>query len=93
MPGGVAPEFGSEKVSRYTGVSQLQLRVSRYTVQLRTEQQMGAGEEADKRGEEKSRVAQEPNRNRNPEPSEPFSQEPSAEPEPPEPFSSATVFP
>ena len=25
----------SEKVSRYTGVSQLQLRVSRYTVQLR----------------------------------------------------------
>ena len=26
--------FGSEKVSRYTGVSQLQLRVSRYTVQL-----------------------------------------------------------
>ena len=28
-------EFGSEKVSRYTGVSQLQLRVSRYTVQLR----------------------------------------------------------
>ena len=35
VPGGVAPEFGSEKVSRYTGVSQLQLRVSRYTVQLR----------------------------------------------------------
>ena len=34
MPGGVAPKFGSEKVSRYTGVSQLQLRVSRYTVQL-----------------------------------------------------------
>ena len=33
-PGGVAPKFGSEKVSRYTGVSQLQLRVSRYTVQL-----------------------------------------------------------
>ena len=32
--GGVAPKFGSEKVSRYTGVSQLQLRVSRYTVQL-----------------------------------------------------------
>ena len=31
---GVAPKFGSEKVSRYTGVSQLQLRVSRYTVQL-----------------------------------------------------------
>ena len=28
------PKFGSEKVSRYTGVSQLQLRVSRYTVQL-----------------------------------------------------------
>ena len=27
----------SEKVSRYTGVSQLQLRVSRYTVQLRAE--------------------------------------------------------
>ena len=26
--------FASEKVSRYTGVSQLQLRVSRYTVQL-----------------------------------------------------------
>ena len=26
--------WGSEKVSRYTGVSQLQLRVSRYTVQL-----------------------------------------------------------
>ena len=36
MPGGVAPKFGSEKVSRYTGVSQLQLRVSRYTVQLST---------------------------------------------------------
>ena len=36
MPGGVAPKFGSEKVSRYTGVSQLELRVSRYTVQLRT---------------------------------------------------------
>ena len=35
VPGGVAPKFGSEKVSRYTGVSQLQLRVSRYTVQLR----------------------------------------------------------
>ena len=35
MPGGVAPKFGSAKVSRYTGVSQLQLRVSRYTVQLR----------------------------------------------------------
>ena len=35
MPGGVAPKFGSEKVSRYTGVSQLLLRVSRYTVQLR----------------------------------------------------------
>ena len=34
LPGGVAPKFGSEKVSRYTGVSQLQLRVSRYTVQL-----------------------------------------------------------
>ena len=34
MPGGVAPKFGSEKVSRYTGVSQLQLRMSRYTVQL-----------------------------------------------------------
>ena len=33
MPGGVAPKFGAEK-SRYTGVSQLQLRVSRYTVQL-----------------------------------------------------------
>ena len=30
VPGGVAPKFGSEKVSRYTGV----LRVSRYTVQL-----------------------------------------------------------
>ena len=37
VPGGVAPKFGSEKVSRYTGVSQLQLRVSRYTVQLRRE--------------------------------------------------------
>ena len=37
VPGGVAPKFGSEKVSRYTGVSQLQLRVSRYTVQLRME--------------------------------------------------------
>ena len=36
FPGGVAPKFGSEKVSRYTGVSQLQLRVSRYTVQLST---------------------------------------------------------
>ena len=35
FPGGVAPRFGSEKVSRYTGVLQLQLRVSRYTVQLR----------------------------------------------------------
>ena len=34
MPGGVAPKFGSEKVSRYTKVSQPQLRVSRYTVQL-----------------------------------------------------------
>ena len=32
----VALKFGSEKVSRYTGVSQLQLRVSRYTVQLRS---------------------------------------------------------
>ena len=37
MPGGAAPKFGSEKVSRYTGVSQLQLRVSRYTVQLRSQ--------------------------------------------------------
>ena len=35
VPGDGAPKFGSEKVSRYTGVSQLQLRVSRYTVQLR----------------------------------------------------------
>ena len=35
--GGVAPKFGSEKVSRYTGVSQLQLRVSRYTAQLSNE--------------------------------------------------------
>ena len=34
VPGGVAPKFGSEKVSRYMGVSQLQLRVSRYTVQI-----------------------------------------------------------
>ena len=34
VPGGVAPKFGSEKVSRYTGVSQLQLRVSRYTMLL-----------------------------------------------------------
>ena len=34
FPGGVAPKLGSEKVSRYTGVSQVQLRVSRYTVQL-----------------------------------------------------------
>ena len=34
FPGGVTPKFGSEKVSRYTGVSQVQLRVSRYTVQL-----------------------------------------------------------
>ena len=34
VPGGVAPKFGSEKVSRYTGVSQLQLQVSLYTVQL-----------------------------------------------------------
>ena len=33
--GGVAPKFGSEKASRYTGVSQLQLRVSRYPAQLR----------------------------------------------------------
>ena len=38
MPGGVAPKFGSEKVSRYAGVSQLQLRVSRYTVQLSVEE-------------------------------------------------------
>ena len=37
VPGGVAPKFGSEKVSRCTGVSQLQLRVSRYTVQLSPE--------------------------------------------------------
>ena len=37
VPGGVAPKFGSEKVSRYSGVSQLQLRVSRYTVQLSLE--------------------------------------------------------
>ena len=36
FPGGVAPKFGSEKVSRYTGVSQVQLRVSRYTVRLRS---------------------------------------------------------
>ena len=35
VPGGVAPKLGSEKVSHYTVVSQLQLRVSRYTVQLR----------------------------------------------------------
>ena len=35
FPGGVAPTLGSEEVSRYTGVSQLQSRVSRYTVQLR----------------------------------------------------------
>ena len=34
VPGGVAPKFGSEKVSRYTEGSQLQLWVSRYTVQL-----------------------------------------------------------
>ena len=33
------------------------------------------------------RVAQEPNRNRKPEPSEPFFPKPRAEPEPPEPFS------
>ena len=33
------------------------------------------------------RVAQEPNRNRKPEPSEPFFLKPKAEPEPPEPFS------
>ena len=33
------------------------------------------------------RVAQEPNRNRKPEPSEPFFPKPKAEPEPPEPFS------
>ena len=37
--------------------------------------------------EQKNRVAQEPNRNRKPEPSEPFSQEPNSQPEPPEPFS------
>ena len=36
VPAGVAPKFGSEEVSRYTGVSQLQLRVSRYAVQLRS---------------------------------------------------------
>ena len=35
IPGRCRTEFGSEKVSRYTGVSQLQLRVSRCTVQLR----------------------------------------------------------
>ena len=34
FPGGVPPKFGSEKASRYPGVSQVQLRVSRYTVQL-----------------------------------------------------------
>ena len=34
FPGGVAPKLGSEKVSRYTGLSQVQLRVSRYTVRL-----------------------------------------------------------
>ena len=34
LPGGVAPKFGSEKVLCYRGVSQVQLRVSRYTVQL-----------------------------------------------------------
>ena len=34
VPGGVAPRFGSEKVSRYTGLSRVQLRVSRY-MQLR----------------------------------------------------------
>ena len=39
VPRGVAPKFGSEKVSRYTGVSQLQFRVSRYTVQLRRERE------------------------------------------------------
>ena len=115
MPGGVAPKFGSEKVSRYTGVSQLQLRVSRYTVQLRFQANwrtplnsdgLGAAlqcfwrasETCDQKtaiaGEIKkmsevltTRVAQEPNRNRKPEPSEPFSQEPNAEPEPQEPFS------
>ena len=43
VPGGVAPKFGSEKVSRYTGVSQLQLRVSRYTVQLSQEDRMDRG--------------------------------------------------
>ena len=37
VPGGVAPKFGSEKVLRYAGVSQLQLRMSRYTVQLSLE--------------------------------------------------------
>ena len=40
FPGGVAPKFGSEKVSRYTGVSQVQLRVSRYTVQLSFQSQL-----------------------------------------------------
>ena len=34
FPGGVAPKFGSEKVSRYSEVSQVQLRVLCYTVQL-----------------------------------------------------------
>ena len=43
MLGGVAPKFGSEKVSRYTGVSQLQLRVSRYTVQLRLSENLESG--------------------------------------------------
>ena len=41
VAGGVAPKFGSEKVSRCTGMSQLQLRVSRYTVQRRWRRGMG----------------------------------------------------
>ena len=63
VPGGVAPKFGSEKVSRYTGVSQLQLRVSRYTVQLRIENRSGPpGEigqnrlELDKTGSNSGRI-------------------------------------
>ena len=49
FPGGVAPKFGSEKVSRYTGVSQVQLRVSRYTVQLRLQARSRITDQADPR--------------------------------------------
>ena len=50
FPGGVATKFGSEKVSRYTGVSQGQLRVSRYTVQLSVKTLLKYGEALSPKG-------------------------------------------